>query len=572
MQDDAIINIAEITGPGAAQQTAPQEVIVKYSGDIVGAAAALGGRVDILSDNYAIVTLPLNQIPVLYGLPEVQYLELPKNLTFVLSRSLSQACITFVQSDYGYGLRGGGVVVGVIDSGIDYTHPDFRNPDGTSRILYLWDQSVPGNPPPGFTNGTMYGNEQLNEALNSIDPFSVVPARDEVGHGTAVSGIAAGNGRASNGLQVGAAPQSSLIVVKLGNIGVINFTRSTEIMRGIKFIMDRAEELNMPVSINISYGTSNGGHDGNSLFETYIDEMAQTWKCVICVATGNEGAAGHHFAGIVTQSSPVSVEFVTSGNMQQIHMPLWKNFVDTFTYELIAPSGRSTGVLLPIQNVTSTVLDNVEISIFFGQPTHYSEAQEIFVLMQGQNRPIPQGFWTFVVRGTDVVDGRFDVWLPTVDTASNDTAFLSPNVEVTLTLPSTSQNVISVGGYNSLIGNIADFSGRGYTRNNVYVKPDIVAPAVAIMTTRSGGGYDSFSGTSMAAPFVTGSAALMMEWGIIRGNDPFLYGQRIKAFLQKGARRELAAIYPNPSWGYGTLCLNNTMNLLVEYMRRGGPA
>ncbi|HWR23204.1 MAG TPA: S8 family peptidase [Feifaniaceae bacterium] len=548
------------------------EVIVKFAGDIARVAAAAGGMAELLSDNYAILTIPIGQLIPLYSYPEVEYVELPRTLTFVLSRSLSHACITYVQSDFGFALRGNGILIGMIDSGIDYTHPDFRNPDGTTRIAFLWDQSINGAPPEGFLYGTEYTAAEINAALQADDPFSVVPSRDNLGHGTAVAGIAAGNGRASQGVQVGAAPQATLAVVKLGDIDERATARSTQIMRAIKYLYDKAEQLNMPLAINLSYGTNFGAHDGTSLFEGYISDMAERGRSVISVATGNEGSAGHHFSGRVLEDGQVTVEFTTSGQINEIFMPVWKNFVDSFSYELISPSGRTTGEILPIQSAVNVVLDNVQVNFYFGQPTHYQLAQENYFMFRGAGgRPIPQGVWTLIIRGLDVVDGNFDIWLPTGDAVSSETAFLQPDTSVTLTIPSTVQNVISVGGYNSLIGNSADFSGRGNTRFIVYPKPDIVAPAVAITTARAGGGYDTFTGTSMAAPFVTGAAALMMEWGLLQGNDPFLYGQRVKAFLQKGARRELAIAFPNTIWGYGTLCLNNTMNLLVEYLQRGGP-
>jgi len=322
----------------------------------------------------------------------------------------------------------------------------------------------------------------------------------------------------------------------------------------------------MPVAINISFGTNNGSHDGDSLFETYIDSMAERWKTVIAVATGNEGSAGHHFSDRIAKDQRIDVDFATTGNIQKFYMTLWKNFVDTFTFELIAPSGRRTGEIGPITQTTTVTLDGVSTSILYRQPTHYSSGQEIFFLFESKTGYIPEGIWRLVIKGEQVTDGKFDIWLPTLEDISQNTSFSRPSVDTTLTLPSTAQNVISVGGYNASVGNVADFSGRGYTRSNVFVKPDLVAPAVGIISTRTGGGYDSFTGTSVATPFVTGAAALMMEWGIVKGNDPFLYGQRVKAFLQKGARRDFDIPYPNPVWGYGTLCLNNTMILLTEYV------
>ncbi|HAN20163.1 MAG: hypothetical protein A2Y15_03260 [Clostridiales bacterium GWF2_36_10] len=551
--------------PGLVSDEGKIEVIVKYSGDIFKVGTELEAEVEILDPEYAIFTLHLSRVEKLHNYKEVEYIELPKIMTYLLSESLSRACIPVVQSPDRFGLTGNGIIVGIIDSGIDFTHPDFINEDNTSRVLFLWDQSIDGSPPAGFRSGTEYTNEQINKALASEFPFSVLPSRDEAGHGTAVTGIAAGNGRQSMGRERGVAPQASIISVKLGHTGNQFFPRNTEIMRAIKYISDKAEALNMPVVMNLSYGTNNGSHAGDSLFETYINSVAEKWKTVFSVATGNEGSAAHHFTGTVSNNTTVEVDFVTLGIVKSFYMTLWKNFADTFSFELISPSGRSSGVIRTEQRENYVTLDGVLVSFYYGQPTHYNLGQELFFNFRALNSSIPKGVWKLKVNGIQVVDGNFDIWLPTVEDVSSNTAFLLPSPETTLTIPSTALNVISVGGYNALTNSAAEFSGRGYTRRILYVKPDLVAPAVGILAPRSGGGYDTFTGTSFAAPFVTGAAALMMEWGIVRGNDPFLYGQRVKGFLQKGATRETFIDYPNPIWGYGTLCLSRTMDYLVEY-------
>lgn len=546
------------------------EVIVKYNGDIQRVGTELGAVVELLSVNYAIITISLSRLPELYDYREVEYIELPKNLTYILRYSLDNACITPVQSRTGLGLSGKGVAVGIIDSGIDYTHRDFINTDGTSRILYIWDQTIPGFPPAGFRSGTEYTNAQINDALTHTQHTVYVPSVDTIGHGTAVAGIAAGNGNSSNGTERGVAPEASLIVVKLGNAENETFTRSTDIMRAIKYISDKAEVLNMPLVINISYGTNNGSHDGNSLFERYIDSMCEKWKTVIAVATGNEGITAHHFHAKLSQGETVNAEFVLAGNVRMVYITLWKNFVDTINFELISPGGGSTGIIRPVQSVTRITLDGVSVSVLYGQPNHYRVDQEVYILMQTQSQVISPGVWRLAATGTRIIDGRFDIWLPTGEEVSRETSFLNPTLDTTLTLPSTAMNIISVGGYNANINISADFSGRGPLRATDILNPDLVAPAVEIYTTKTGGGYETYSGTSMAVPFITGSAALMMEWGIIQGNDPFLYGQRVKAFLRRGADRDFPIVYPNNIWGYGTLSLCNTMNDLIEYSRGGG--
>lgn len=546
------------------------EMIIKYHGGLAEVTAALAAQAEILNENYAILTIPLENVPRLFEFRQVEYFELPKNVTYMIHSNLDQSCIPPVQRETGYGLTGQGVLAGIIDSGIDYTHKDFIAPDGTSRVMYLWDQTLDGNPPPGFLRGTLYTNAQLNEALRAPDPYAVVPSRDTVGHGTAIAGIIGGNGAESGGGTFGVAPQVTYVVVKLGNRGNENFSRTTEIMRGIKFITDISEALLLPLALNISYGTNDGAHDGNSLFEQYIDSVAEATRSVICIAAGNEGSTARHYHDKVASNRSVTAEFVVGGQPQRLNLTMWKNFADIFSIEVVAPSGDSTGNIPAGRMITQVTIDNVQVSVLFGQPTNYNISQEIYFSLQAVEEHIDQGLWQIIVRGGAVVDGSFDIWLPTADSATMGTSFLRPDPENTLTLPATARNVISVGGYNSVLNTSADFSGRGKRYDTYGQKPELVAPAVGIYTVKSGGGYDTFNGTSIATPFVTGSCVLMLEWGHIRGHDFFLYGQRIKSFLCKNAGRNPSLTYPNSIWGYGTLKLCNTMDDLAEYNRRGG--
>lgn len=543
------------------------EVIVKFSGDIQFIRQDLDAQVEILLKGYAIITLSPNKIGRLYSYPQIESIEIPKNLYIEGLYNLTSSCIRAVQSTNSYGLTGKGVIVSVIDYGIDYMHPDFRKADGKSRILYLWDQTVAGTPPDGFSGGSEYSNEQIDQAIQSLDPYSVVPSIDTGGHGTAVAGIAAGNG-SENPDNIGVAPESDLIVVKIGQRGFRPFARTTELMRAIKYVIEKSRQLNQPVVINMSFGMNDGSHRGDSLFETYISDISSEWKTSIVVPTGNEAAAGHHYSTKLRSDSVKTVEFFVANEISKCFLSVWKDFADIFSVEMVYPDGFSSGIISLENQIRNIRVGNSVMTVIYRQPSHYSVRQEISFNIQSANGSIPSGLWKLRFVTASIVNGKVEIWLPTVEEVTSSTRFTKPIETMTMTIPSTARKVIKVAGYNDRIGNIAEFSGIG-SAEEAEPRPDVAAPAVSILAPKNGGGYDAYTGTSMAAPFVTGSAALMMQWGIVLKNDPFLYGERLKAFLRLGANRRQNQDYPNASFGYGTLCLSNTMSYLERYKRGG---
>ncbi len=539
------------------------EVIVKYNGDIDRVAELIGGSAEKLSDRYAVITADRESLDELYRFTEIEDIESAKRVYFETNFNLSSSCINTVQKKNSFGLLGRGVIAAIIDSGIDYTHPDFRNEDGTSRIISLWDQTIDGAPPDGFNEGSEYTNNMINLALAESDPFELVPSRDFLGHGTAVAGIAAGNGSASDGENIGVAPLCDLIVVKVGQKGNDFFAQTTEIMRAVRYVIDKSRELARPAAVNLSFGMNNGAHDGGSLFEEFLTDVSNEWKCVIVAPTGNEGSAGHHYSGRAVQGEVKNIEFFTASGIEGFYLSLWKNFADRFSVELIFPGGMSSGVI-DIENQIKTVrYGNIVLTVLYGQPTRYSADQEIFFDIRADSGTVNAGAWVLRIIPVEIVDGRFDIWLPTLEEVSARTYFSGADIYGTMTIPASAKKIVRVAGYNDRIGSIAPFSGLG-RKDNTEI-PDIAAPAVNILTARSGGGYDSFTGTSFAAPFVTGSAVLMMEWGIINGNSPFFYGERIRAFLRLGAKRSAGAVYPNPQFGYGRLCLSASLRYMSDY-------
>lgn len=539
------------------------DLIVRYSGDLSGLLEA-GIQAVPLIGGYAIVTLKEQEIPLLASLKEIEYIEQPKRLLFSVNQGKAASCITALQSG-SYRLFGQGTLVAVIDSGIDYTHPDFINEDGSSRILSLWDQTIPGNPPKGYRIGSEYGKEQIDEALRAGaeggNPAQLVPSRDTSGHGTQVAGIAAGNGRASGGRYRGVASESELIVVKLGFPRVDSFPRTTELMQAVDYCVKKAMEAKKPVAVNLSFGNVYGSHDGNSLLETYLDAVSSFWKNVIVVGTGNEGSGGGHTSGRLLEGQTLEVELGIGTYEPSLNLQLWKFYTDEFDIYLIHPEGMAAGPFQERLGAQRYILGNTELLVYYGEPSPYSVNQEIYVDFLPESTYIDSGVWKIRLVPRRIVDGNFNIWLPGEAARNQSTRFFAPSPALTITIPSTARKVLSVGAYDSRLMTYAPFSGRGCPDcPGQSRKPDLVAPGVGITTVSPGGVYTQVTGTSFATPFATGGAALLMEWGIVNGNDAYLYGEKVKAYLIRGARPlAVEKEYPNARLGWGTLCVRDSL-------------
>lgn len=532
------------------------EVIVKHSRPLEG-LSEMGVKQKELLNQYSILTVPASLLDAVSSLPQVEYMEKPKRLYFAVNQAKAASCITYVQvegSTYAPYLTGRGCLVAVIDSGIDYYHNDFRNEDGTTRIVELWDQTL----------DRVFTQEEINEALREGSRRAargIVPSVDASGHGTAVAGIAAGNGRESQGLYRGVAYESELLVVKLGISDSLGFPRTTQLMTAIDYVVRRAAQLGKPVAVNISIGNTYGSHDGTSLLETYIDGVSNFGRNTIVIGSGNEARSGGHISGVLKEGESVNVELSVSPYETGITVQLWKHYVDQFDITLVTPSGSILGPLPPVIGPQTYNYESTRILLYYGEPSPYSKDQEIyFDFIPLYQDYLQSGSWIFHLTPRKIVQGNYDFWLPSSAILNQSTYFLRSTPDITLTIPSTASMAITVGAYNSNYQTYADFSGRGFTRVTNQVKPDLAAPGVGIMAPRSEGGYEAVTGTSFAAPFVTGSAALMMQWGIVDGRDGFLYGEKLKAYLMRGARQLPGYdVWPNPQMGWGTLCLRDSL-------------
>lgn len=536
------------------------ELIVKYSGSL-SRLEEEGIRVTELLNEYAVLVVPESGIGRLAEVPEIEYIEKPKRLFFAAEQGRTASCVTGVQNAR-YDLYGDGVLVAVLDSGVDYAHPDFRNEDGTTRILALWDQTIPGRPPAGYRIGTEYTKEQIDEALAQSDPVrrrELVPSTDASGHGTRVLGIAAGNGGAGGIRYRGVAPRSSILVVKLGVPRTDSFPRTTELMQALDYCIRKAMEYSLPVAVNISFGNTYGAHDGTSLLETYITDMANIWKSVICIGTGNEGYAAGHASDSLQEGEKKRIQLAVGEYEGALNLQIWKSYLDDISVSLESPGGRSAGFIRNVPGAQRFALEQTDILLYYGEPSPYSQSQEIYLEFLPQTEYVDSGIWTLTLEAREIRDGRFHLWLPSAAVLNANTRFLEPEPYITLTIPSTARRTVAVGAYDSRSRTYADFSGRGDTRDG-RERPILAAPGVDVVTTVPGGGYAAATGTSFATPFVTGAAALLMQWGITDGNDPFLYGEKAAAYLKKGAQPLPAfRAYPNPQIGWGTLCVRESL-------------
>lgn len=604
------------------------ELIVRYVGDLKRLAGEIGFVAEELLGGYAIVRIRQEIAPLLLSAKEILWTEVPSRVYTEVASGRRAACVTALQARKPV-LTGRGVLVAMIDSGIDYTHPDFRNEDGTTRIAALWDQTA-GNgigratkqredmetperilseagtafvnlPPEGYLDGVLYTRDRINAALmgeRTIDGGSLVPESDLSGHGTHVAGIAAGNGRASGGRYRGVAYESELLVVKLSGTQADPFPQTTNLMAAVDFCVRYAAEVGMPLSINLSFGNNEGAHDGRSLLETYLDTAALYGRTCICIGTGNNASLGWHVGGTlfggdegnggrgdysqndgrrraVGRETEKEILFSVGPTERNIRMGLWLSSLDTIEISFVSPSGTirrlstigdntaikgysgASGVILPFGNSVAEV--------FVGEATPYRILREIGITLRSEEGTLEEGIWRIRLRPVRILDGVYDIWIVR-GVQSTATRFLQATPERTLTIPSTAERPIAVAAYDGRTDSITSFSGRGYPRGangTGTIKPDLTAPGVDIVSCAPGGGYTTKTGTSMATPFVTGCAALLMQWGIGDGNDPYLYGERLKSFLIRGARELTGiAVVPNSLIGWGTLCAEESYRLL----------
>lgn len=547
---------------------------------------------DFVSTDFSIIYTPLDAVEPI-SLSKFTYYSIPGLYTLLDSSSMDASGILATHASPALSNQGRGVIIGIIDTGIDYTNPLFRNQDGTTRILSIWDQSLPEDKsllPAGVPNrynasgasyGTEYTQEQINEALESDNPFAVVPSTDTNGHGTFLAGIAAG-GILPNQDFTGAAPECELVIVKLKPAkqylrdfylisNDADAYQENDIMMGIKYLRVEAIRHRKPLVILLGIGSNLGSHEGTSPLNMMIQDISRNLGMSTVMAAGNETGRGHHYMGsIPTSESSIDVE-IRVGNLESQRgfvAELWAGTADTYSVGFISPSGESI-IRIPIigRNETSIhfLLEPTVITVNYQLIETGAGKQLVFMRFEAPTK----GIWKIRVYSTQSLTGQFNMWLPAHNLISDETTFLSPNPYTTLTLPGDSPSPITVGAYNHSNNSIYIHSSRGYTIGGL-IKPDLAAPGVNVngpdigyrngtsipMTTRTG--------TSVAAAHVAGAVANLLSWGIVERHNTTMSEASVKAFLIRGAKRNPALSYPNREWGYGALDLYETFLRLRE--------
>ncbi len=538
---------SEELGIGYDPEQNTWELIVRYTGSLDGLRTRYPQiRIRELLNQYAVLIVPETLVDAVSQETVIEYVEKPKQLYFELQAGKAASCINAVQQGMNnpFGLFGKGTIVAVIDTGIRAESMEFRNADGSTRILNIWDQ----------TTGTEYDRSQIDEALqNETKDTAGIPGADVLGHGTQVAAIACGSS--------GVAAQADILVVKLGLAAKNGFPRTTQLMEALDYVVRKAIDYGKPLAVNISFGNNYGDHTGSSLLENFINDIADSWKCSICIGSGNEGLGAVHTGGTLTEDTEETVELAVSSYETGLSIQIWKDYWDDIAVEIIAPSGRNLGRIQENSRVSRIRYEDMELLTYFGEPSPFRIRQEIYIDMIPQTVYIQSGLWKFRLIPRSIRNGRYDMWLPAQGALNFGTGFTSPDSASTFTIPSAAAKAVTVGAYDAGTGSAAPFSGQGYIveiGGSLMVKPELAAPGVNVLVP-SASGMARVSGTSYATPFVTGSAALLMEWGIVRGNDTFLYGEKLKAYLIKGAEPLAGAAVPDTQTGWGRLCLKNSL-------------
>ena len=547
--------------------TTPEEFIRSQGTDCI----------DFVNSTLAVVYVPLSTVtPSTYT--SYTYSAVPKLYSLLDVTSMDAAGITAAGELPVLNNQGAGVIVGFVDTGINYTDSLFRNVDGSTRIIGIWDQTNNSDNSNNIENetakpfsafsalyGTQYTAEEINLALNSDNPASIVPTRDENGHGTFLASIAAGNRDERAGFS-GAAPQASIAMVKLKPAkqylrdfyliqdGAEAY-QENDIMMGVSYLYFLARKYSMPLVVCIPLGTNMGSHMGMSRLGQYLNQVSLSNGSAVITAAGNETGARHHFRAVMdADTDEVTAELRVGEREAGFSMELWAENMGVYTVGFISPTGevaREISVPLRGENTVSFLLEQTQITVYT-QIADVSAGSQ-FIFMRFEN-PM-SGIWRILIRNSLDIRETFHIWLPVRGFISDETYFLRPDPDTIITDPGNARDPITVTAYDHTKNSIYIHASRGYSLSG-RIKPDLAAPGVNILgASVSGRRLTRMSGTSVSAAHLAGAAAILLNWGVLNANYPYLNTPVLKSIFVRGAQRNPALTYPNREFGYGTLNL-----------------
>jgi len=550
------------------------DLIIEYNGNTSVFEQFPDSTVQIINIQLAFVHVPVSFITqdIVY---RMGYSVLPTCFGIISESSLEASGVFQLRNIPIFNLRGQGILIGIIDTGVDYTNPIFQYADNTTRIVSIWDQTiVSDNPPTGMEYGTEYTREQINEALQNDNPLSVVPSTDDIGHGTMLAGISGGNEVAESGF-MGVASDAEFAVVKLKPAkqflkdffyipdNAVCF-QETDIFLGVQYLYDLSIRLGRPMVICIALGSSQGAHDGLGTLSTYISNISTTPQIGVVVAAGNEGNNRRHYSGRINPTIGYdTVELNVGENEPGFSMELWGSAPDIYSIDILSPSGEYIPRIVAGRNEHRVISFIFEATIIYvDYQMVESQSGEQLILIRFDNPS--QGIWRFNVYERGGLNLGFNIWLPMEGFISENTYFIRSDPYTTLLTLGNAVFPLTVTAYNDADDSLYLDSSRGFTRIN-RIKPEIAAPGVNVTGPTLDGSFAPYTGTSVSAAHVTGIAALIYEWGIVRGNLPLMSTVELKNLIIRGAKRDINLIYPNRDWGYGILDVFNVFDAL-----RGG--
>lgn len=532
-----------------------------------------GSAIHNINNTYAVLHLPVSSFTDRTQ-KGFRLLVIPKLFGLASEVSLEASGVEKLRSIPDFNLRGNGVLIGIIDTGINYTLADFKKSDGTTKIVSIWDQTVANNTGTSETLfGTEYNAEQINQALKAENPLTVVPSKDENGHGTMLAAVAAGTENSSKQFY-GVAPDSELIIVKLAQAkkylrdfyavpdSAICY-QENNIMWGVQYCIQTARKLNRPLAICIGIGTSLSAHDGSNPLSQQLAMVADFPHTGVVTAVGNEGNLNRHFHGTIDPSvGSISIELNVGENDKGFSMQLWGEAPGIYSLDILSPGGEY------IPRITAGLQLSRKISFIFEETVIYVEYQTIekktgdeLILLNFYHAS--SGTWKFTVYLRGNLEGNFHMWLPMGDFITRDTYFVKADINTTVITPANATVPIAVTAYNPIGDVLYAGASRGYSRNET-IKPELAAPGVNYLAPDLNGNYTSYTGTGVAAAHTAGIVALFLEWGVVKGNQPTFDTLEIKKYLIRGARRSSGLTYPNREWGYGIIDVFNTFDVLRQ--------